>query len=145
MTTRTIISRKDAFNKGLKRFFTGEPCKRDHYCERFVVNGACVQCQNWTGPNRKPKGPKGNNVGWPAMGLVFNVSPSPEPGEMEAAFRYIEAMRWHDYALQELRKDPVLMLKHTVPPTIQEQAKAQAEVERQKAILRLARQRAAGE
>lgn len=145
MIDRTIISREDAYVKGLKRFYTGEACKRGHYSERFVANGACAQCQNWTGPTRKPKGPKGNNVGWPAMGLVFNVQPTPLPEEMEAAFRYIEAMRWHDYALGELRKDPTLMEKHMVPPTVKEQAEAQAKVERQRRILQLARERAAGE
>ena len=38
-----IISRIDAKAAGLKRFFTGEPCKKGHVSERFL-SGSCVQC-----------------------------------------------------------------------------------------------------
>jgi hypothetical protein len=39
-----IISRKDAHAKGLKRFFTGKPCRRGHIRERNVKTGACLGC-----------------------------------------------------------------------------------------------------
>lgn len=40
-----IISREEAREKGLKRYFTGVPCKpKGHICERRVNNGACVIC-----------------------------------------------------------------------------------------------------
>jgi hypothetical protein len=39
-----IISRKEAKAKGLKRYFTGAPCKRGHCCERAVVNRECIKC-----------------------------------------------------------------------------------------------------
>jgi hypothetical protein len=39
-----IISRRDASDKGLKRFFTGKPCKRGHLRERNVKTGACLGC-----------------------------------------------------------------------------------------------------
>ena len=39
-----IISRKEALAKGLKRYFTGKPCKRfGHICERTVA-GKCTEC-----------------------------------------------------------------------------------------------------
>tara|TARA_R100000687_G_C6400655_1_gene141701 strand:+ start:468 stop:800 length:333 start_codon:yes stop_codon:yes gene_type:complete len=38
-----IISRKDAKAKGLKRYFTGKPCKHGHVAERYVC-GPCVDC-----------------------------------------------------------------------------------------------------
>jgi len=38
-----IISRADAINKGLKRYFTGNPCKQGHICERLVT-GHCLEC-----------------------------------------------------------------------------------------------------
>lgn len=38
-----IISRIEAKAAGLKRFFTGEPCKKGHISERFL-SGSCVQC-----------------------------------------------------------------------------------------------------
>lgn len=40
------ISKTEAKRKGLKRFFTGEPCLHGHVCERMTVNGSCVECKN---------------------------------------------------------------------------------------------------
>lgn len=39
-----IIKRKQAKSLGLKRYFTGEPCKHGHVSERLVVNGGCCEC-----------------------------------------------------------------------------------------------------
>lgn len=39
-----IITRQDAKAQGLKRYFTGEPCKRGHVAERLVSNCVCVEC-----------------------------------------------------------------------------------------------------
>lgn len=39
-----VISRKDARARGLRRYFTGKPCKQGHLCERFVLNGDCTDC-----------------------------------------------------------------------------------------------------
>jgi len=40
-----IITRKEAREKGLKRYFTGKPCKRGHVAERYVShNRPCVVC-----------------------------------------------------------------------------------------------------
>jgi hypothetical protein len=39
-----IISRAEAKALGLKRFFTGKPCKHGHVAERRVGNYACVEC-----------------------------------------------------------------------------------------------------
>lgn len=38
------ISRDDAASAGLKRFFTGVPCKFGHIAERYVSGGRCVEC-----------------------------------------------------------------------------------------------------
>jgi len=40
-----IISRKEAKERGLKRYFTGKPCKNGHVSERYVGSG-CVECYN---------------------------------------------------------------------------------------------------
>jgi 5-methylcytosine-specific restriction endonuclease McrA len=40
----TIIRRKDALAQGLRRYFTGKPCKAGHVAERFT-NGNCVACE----------------------------------------------------------------------------------------------------
>jgi 5-methylcytosine-specific restriction endonuclease McrA len=39
-----IISRKEARAQGLKRFFTGKPCKYGHIAERFVTTEHCMAC-----------------------------------------------------------------------------------------------------
>src|ERR1700744_6069952 len=39
-----LISRKDAAKLGLKKYFTGEPCKNGHNCERYVTSGSCQEC-----------------------------------------------------------------------------------------------------
>jgi 5-methylcytosine-specific restriction endonuclease McrA len=39
-----VISRKDAKERGLKRFYTGVPCKKGHTAERYVSKGGCIVC-----------------------------------------------------------------------------------------------------
>ena len=39
-----LISRKEAIEKGLKRFFTGKPCNHDHISERTVSSKGCLEC-----------------------------------------------------------------------------------------------------
>lgn len=43
-----VHSRKEAIALGLKRYFTGVPCKRGHICERRVSDG-CIECGRVTG------------------------------------------------------------------------------------------------
>ena len=39
-----IITRVEAKALGLKRYFTGKPCRRGHVAEREVVNKCCREC-----------------------------------------------------------------------------------------------------
>ena len=53
-----IISRKEAEAKGLKRFFTGIPCKKaNHISERLVSNKGCIKCTR-IAENRRRRGEK---------------------------------------------------------------------------------------
>jgi hypothetical protein len=53
----TIISKDEALERGLARYFTGKPCRRGHTSERYV-NGNCVACTRVnTAKNLKPKTP----------------------------------------------------------------------------------------
>lgn len=133
MIVRVIISREDAFAQGLRRFYSGEPCKGGHVTERYVSNGACLDCQNWNAKRKPRSGPRGRNVGWPTQGLVFNV-PDLMPEEVEAAFRYIEAMRWHDYAVLEMRKDPSLLERFAIPLSVTQQAQLHAALEKDRRV-----------
>ncbi len=40
----SIISRKEARDAGMLRYFTGKPCKHGHITERQVSSGNCFQC-----------------------------------------------------------------------------------------------------
>jgi hypothetical protein len=40
-----VISKQEAIDLGLKRFFTGIPCNNGHICERVVYCGGCHQCR----------------------------------------------------------------------------------------------------
>ncbi len=39
-----IISRKEAQAQGLKRYYTGKPCKHGHIAERSVSDRKCLEC-----------------------------------------------------------------------------------------------------
>lgn len=39
-----MISRRDAIGKGLRTYFTGEPCRHGHVAFRYVVNRRCMLC-----------------------------------------------------------------------------------------------------
>ena len=41
---RNIVSRAEAKALDLKRFFTGEPCRRGHIAERSVHTSRCLEC-----------------------------------------------------------------------------------------------------
>ena len=41
-----IITRKEAQEKKLKRYFTGIPCSKGHISERHTINHSCIECNN---------------------------------------------------------------------------------------------------
>jgi hypothetical protein len=41
-----VITRKEARARGLKRYYTGEPCKWGHVSERYVRNHWCTECHH---------------------------------------------------------------------------------------------------
>lgn len=53
-----IITRFDAKQLGLAKYYTGSPCKRGHLAERSTSNGKCCQChredrKDYYGKNRE--------------------------------------------------------------------------------------------
>jgi hypothetical protein len=50
-----IVSREDARQIGLKRFFTGLACGRGHVVERLVSDGHCVACKKLRDEKRHAK------------------------------------------------------------------------------------------
>lgn len=39
-----VVSRKQAIEAGLIRYFTGGACKNGHVAERNTIRGSCVMC-----------------------------------------------------------------------------------------------------
>jgi hypothetical protein len=52
-----IITRKEAQEQGLPRYFTGKPCKHGHLSEKLVSGGSCVECYTakYYGDRERPK------------------------------------------------------------------------------------------
>ena len=50
-----IITRKEAIEKGLTRYFSGKTCPHGHLAEREVKKGTCVVCIQLAGKNYKAK------------------------------------------------------------------------------------------
>lgn len=47
-----IISRAEAKEQKLNKYYTGQPCVHGHYSERFTSNYICVACaKNWADKN----------------------------------------------------------------------------------------------
>jgi hypothetical protein len=52
-----LISRAEARNKGLTRYFTGMPCKWGHVAPRLVSINHCIQCATIRDRKRRRKNP----------------------------------------------------------------------------------------
>lgn len=55
-----IVTRKEAREKGLKRYFTGKPCRHGHIAERRTDTAQCCEClkiyqRGWYQKNREKK------------------------------------------------------------------------------------------
>jgi len=44
MNSTTYVKRKEAFEKGAKRYFTGKRCINGHLSERYTTNRCCIEC-----------------------------------------------------------------------------------------------------
>ena len=81
--TLQIIKRNDAHAAGLRRFYTGKPCKYGHSAERFVTTGGCVACN---AQRSKAFAIASNN----AQGKF--VYPLKHPDDHAAAWAYCQAL-----------------------------------------------------
>lgn len=52
-----VISREAAKAQGLKRYFTGEPCRNGHVAERYVCDTRCVECEREQKRKRRAANP----------------------------------------------------------------------------------------
>jgi len=89
-----IIKREVAHAQGLKRFYTGRPCKFGHDSQRFVSTGNCIECAQ----KRVAKFARQQN----AEGGKF-IYPLKDPADFAAAWAFCQALdmaRGHAPTLQ---------------------------------------------
>lgn len=55
---KIIITRFEAKEKGLKRYYTGDPCKHGHYSERITKTTICIECSKIYTERYKKKNPE---------------------------------------------------------------------------------------
>lgn len=53
-----IITLADARERGMKRYFTGEPCKHGHVAERIVSGRVCVECSKSSSEKQRNENPE---------------------------------------------------------------------------------------
>lgn len=100
MAPKSLISREEAAQQGLKRFYTGVPCIHGHVSERYTTNQGCIACMTRFLPKNRYTL---SSAALPRYALIFS-EPDVTPEEMQAAFVYIERHHWHDAAVQQMRK-----------------------------------------
>lgn len=55
ISMQKIISKSQAKELSLKKYFTGIPCKNGHTSDRYVSSGGCITCQNANGDAHKER------------------------------------------------------------------------------------------
>ncbi len=104
-TQKLIVRRIDAKRMFLKHFYTGVPCIRGHYAQRYVSTGACLDCQKHNYRYGTPTVRAGNRF-VPLRPLTFRTDATTI--EAMTAFLYIELNGWHNAAIDALRANPEL-------------------------------------
>lgn len=83
-----IITRRAALEAGLKRYYTGRRCGRNHDCERSVSTGACIEClAHYARGFRTQKSAS-------AMGLN-SMTVQVHPNHQERVLAFVELCRLH--------------------------------------------------
>lgn len=70
-----VSDRYEQARLGNPRYFTGRECKRGHFSERYVVNGACIECVTVKIARRFSKA---RNVGYPDKPFIFPLESLPK-------------------------------------------------------------------
>jgi hypothetical protein len=111
-----IINRDVAHASGLKRYFTGVPCKRGHVVERYVSTGACKDCLHRAAD---PTAGSAYPFHAPLRAPCFKDASGLEA---QAAFRLMESAGWYEAAVKALRADPALLAHYSAHLTATQRA-----------------------
>ncbi len=115
------ISRDEALRKGLKRYFTGSPCKHGHTAQRFVSTGNCCACNNERASSYKSKlqAARSGHFSYPC-----------HPDDVAALLAYAQAL---DMARGRLPFVPQAAPAFAPPDVVSEQTRAQIAATRARA------------
>jgi 5-methylcytosine-specific restriction endonuclease McrA len=107
------ISRADAKARGLKRYFTGLPCKYGHIEERVVANGLCIACAYEAEKRYKAAHPDKMREKWKRIGRARNSDPLRKEAVKRNRQKWIECnpdkeadrqKRWRDENREHVRE-----------------------------------------
>lgn len=123
-----LISRKEAAQRGLFRYYTGKPCKAGHVAERYVSNRNCVKCdakKSW--PRERQRGQRDPSYRMyrsvltrSRQVLLGRASASDSLGCSHADLRghierqFAEGMSWQNYGWWEVDHTDPLSAGHTI-------------------------------
>lgn len=97
-----IINRKEAKEKGLAYYFTGNPCKQGHISKRRTVNGSCHTCF-LIGKKKHRETHRDEHKAYMKEWHVRNKEQQKEYGKQH----YIENREWYlNYAAQYRENNP---------------------------------------
>lgn len=105
------ITRDEAAQRGLKRYYTGVSCKRGHDSERYTTTAGCIECVRRIMPKTKSDPYRLFHLPYRALNFDNCEGGVATREEAHAVFRWIEAAAWHKAALKILRADPELMAR----------------------------------
>lgn len=92
------MTRIDAKQKGLKRYFTGVPCSKGHIAERWMCSFRCVECSRIDSLNRLSDDPTRERDRVAALARYYKNKPAIRQQQRERKRRMAAALR----ALEEL-------------------------------------------
>ncbi len=101
-----IMTRAAAKARGLKRYFTGKPCKRGHITERYVVDYSCVDChREWdkSHPEEKRRWAQANKEKVQETGLAANRRYREKHQEESREYQKLWKRRWRQNNPEEAR------------------------------------------
>lgn len=105
-----VISRDEANKRGLKKFYTGIPCKKGHLAERWVSTNGCTHCLNprLSTPEGAPASGLSHDLVWALPRFRINRT---IPLEQQAEI-FSKMQGWLDHCTEELGIPSARQLGH---------------------------------
>lgn len=127
------MTRKEALAAGLTRFFTGQPCKNGHICERFTSDNRCRECNS----DRLKARYANNPEHWKAVAKQYTLDRTDEQrakfAHRQREQRKIDPTRFREADKrkhQRISNDPLLLEKERARQNEKQKKRYRADPER---------------